>query len=870
MTAMRRALLPYLTFLIFFAAGCSTELPDEPEANKPPRTFLWLFPDSTLREGNSRQRIRWWGDDPDGIVRGYLFASGRLSAADGTLDTVTWHWVTTNDTLLAFPLLVRQDTFQVFVRAVDNTFVEPIDEHAPVRLSPFPYADRNSNGVPDAGEGLPSIIGAMDLDGATLGMPLLNQPPSLVFAQNPNDPTVGMEQPETTFTAATFAWIGSDPDGDATIASYEIALNSSADPTRWISLPGNVRMISLVVPRTRSDSAAGEVEADLYSGTYSTSRQMRGRIGHLQLDATNTFFIRARDVAGDVSPISQMPAAGRSWFVKKPRGKILIVSDYIASDSAAALAFYRGILPEVDARFSEFEVLNIGRGLGAQAKKESRVGRMVPPFIDPAFVSTLHLFDAVVWFTEQYPSLGVAQYPLFQYVRDVTHRGKVLFSTMFENSIDPRAALRDFAPIDSVSSVDLSTSRPLPAPGDTRIPTGFLVYSDSSEPGATYPTLQFGDPSRPTVPNISLFMRPIYKRADARYIYHIQKDTRIPLRYAYTSTLSDLRAVSQNQSSAWVCGANGTILSTNDLGVTWGSQEAGTTAGLNAVQFLDATSGWIAGDAGTILRTADGGDNWSDRSVLALQDGLALWFSSELNGVIAGTSGFLIRTSNGGATWTSPNSRTSKSFRSVHFADAVLGVAVGDSGLMIRTTDGGGTWSLLPPITGSRLNGVWFTSATTGVAVGTGGTVLRSTDGGATWALRPGLAGAELRSVWHDASGAWVSGANGALFTSADEGATWTPRSSGVSQHLNGVRFFSAGGNGIAVGTNGIVLRTANGGLLWEPTPEGVLNVGVIDGVGPDGKRSFAFMGLPLHLLLGDRAGMRSLLQRILVEDFGL
>ena len=43
-----------------------------------------------------------------------------------------------------------------------------------------------------------------------------------------------MQQPDTTFTAASFAWVGSDPDGDQTIASYEIALNFNGVPFELI------------------------------------------------------------------------------------------------------------------------------------------------------------------------------------------------------------------------------------------------------------------------------------------------------------------------------------------------------------------------------------------------------------------------------------------------------------------------------------------------------------------------------------------------------------------------------------------------------------------------------------------------------------
>jgi photosystem II stability/assembly factor-like uncharacterized protein len=587
----------------------------------------------------------------------------------------------------------------------------------------------------------------------------------------------------------------------------------------------------------------------------------------LRLDAQNKFYIRARDVAGDASPVIQMPGNGRSWYVKRPQGKLLIISDYISSDSAAALSFYRNTLPAVSGTFAQFEVLNIGRGLTAQQKRENKVGVMVPPFIDPAFIYTLHLFDAVLWYSEQYPSLGVAQFPLFQYVRDASHRGKVIFTTMFESSVDPRGALKDFAPIDSVSSVDLSTGRLLPTSGDTRIPAGFSLLPDSSLLSNVYPALKFGPP--PPV-NFLVFMRPIYKRADARYIYRMQEDSRIPIRYIYTSTVNEMKSIASNGPSAWACGANGEILTTSDAGVIWKRRTSGTMSNLNSIQFIDESNGWIAGDAGTILSTSDAGVTWSNKSVLALENSTGVWFSSPTNGVIVGTNGFLIHTTNGGATWSSPSSRTNKGIRSVHFRDLNNGLAVGDSGLVIRTTNGGTSWELAAPITGARLNSVRFASSSVAYAVGTNGVVIKSIDGGVVWTPQLSLAGNDLRSLFLlDGSHGWMSGANGALYSSTDAGASWVIQTTGVGQHLNSVSFSTAG-EGWSIGTAGIIIRTDNGGSTWTTQPKSSLNVGVVDGVGPDGKPSFLFLGLPLHMLNGDGTNVRDFLNHVLLQEFGL
>ncbi|HEY6191943.1 MAG TPA: YCF48-related protein [Bacteroidota bacterium] len=885
-----KKLLLLIVLALLLVSGCEKETPSQAIPNKPPKTYLWLFPDSTIAEGHSSQHIRWWGSDPDGIVKGFLFASGRLpAAAQSVRDTIAWHWTDANDSVIAFPLLVRRDTFQIAVRAVDNTLGQSLPNNATIRFVPAgtpaasysgtPFWDRNDNGRFDAGDvELPALIGAVDPGRAGIGIPVLNQPPSLVYAQNPNDPGSVMQQPETTFTAASFAWVGSDPDGDQTIANYELALNDPSDSSRWISVPGNVRLVSLVVPRDRSDGLSGvqEVTADVWGGTFATTRRLLGTIGHLKLDTLNKFFVRARDVAGDVSPNAVMPSdSTRHWFVKNPRGRLLIVDDYISPDRDSALAFYRRILPQVG--YPDFEVLNIGAGLTAQQKTDSHVGRLVPPFVDPAFLNTLHLFDVVLWYTDPVPSLAVAQYPLFEYVRDASHRGKVIFSTLFATASDPRGAITDFSPLDSISSVNLNTTRLLPALGDTRIPGGYMLFPDSSNPADIFPPLQFNI-RLPSNANHSVFMRPIYKRADAQYIYHIQADSRVPLRYAYSSTLSDLLSISGSGGDLWACGTEGTLLHTSDQGATWKRQTGGVNDNLNALQFIDANNGWAAGDGGAILRTNDGGSTWSNISVVTLENLLGIWFTGNDNGVVVGTNGLLIRTTDRGNSWFSSNSHTGKILHAVSFANQQTGIAVGDSGTVIKTTNGGASWRVIPPATPARLNSVRFSSPSTVLAAGSNGTVIVSTDAGDSWNPQGPPTGAELTSVYFiDQNNGWVCGTAGAFFRTQDGGASWTsppvPPGTTLGQHLRGV-YFSDGLRGWCVATAGYIVHTQSGGTDpdWVTQPAGVLNVGVIDGIGIDGKRSFVFLGLPLHLLDAQNVGPSTaipFLQHVLHDEFG-
>ena len=511
---------------------CKEHIESVPAGNQVPKTFLWLYPETEIRTGVSKRSLHWWGEDPDGVVRGFLFSFRTVAAPVTTPaqpDTVRYVWTASNDTTILFPLDTLFRRFAVTVRAVDNSFAG-LPVNSPVRLSPSAYWDVNDNGVFDSGDlQMPELAAAMDPVGSTLTFPVRNSPPSVSFAASPFDPTVTMKQPDTTYSAATFAFSAADPDGNNTLQSYRIALNDTSRPANWLTITLRDTLLTLLVPRARSDAAGSvpgtEVAADVYSGTF-LGRRLIGQLSGLRLNANNVFYVQVKDVAGEYSLPLRMPSSAGVWYVRRPQGRLLLVSDYITSDGDAARATYLANLAGIPGgEFAAVDELNIGRGLDANMKSAGTPGAMVPAFVDPALTQTFLLYDYVFWYTDQYPSLTVAQLTLFTYMQN---GGKVLFSTTFQNTVDPRGALNDFAPIDSVSSVPFT---PRPAPGDTRIYANYRVFPDSTDPGNIYPQLAFNQPPAPQT-FFLVYMRPIYRRSDARYIYHLQRDTlNTPPRY---------------------------------------------------------------------------------------------------------------------------------------------------------------------------------------------------------------------------------------------------------------------------------------------------------------------------------------------------
>ena len=61
---------------------------------------------------------------------------------------------------------------------------------------------------------------------------------------------------------------------------------------------------------------------------------------------------------------------------------------------------------------------------------------------------------------------------------------------------------------------------------------------------------------------------------------------------------------------AWAVGYFGTVLHSDDCGLTWRTVKVDGKNGFFGVDFADKAIGWIVGEAGVILHTRDGGASW--------------------------------------------------------------------------------------------------------------------------------------------------------------------------------------------------------------------------------------------------------------------
>ena len=426
---MKKVLLFLFLLPVLAVVSCYEEVIDVPVANKPPKTFVSLFPDSLITQQQSSLRLNWWGDDPDGLVIGYF-----ISFEEGK-----WTFTTSNDSLISFPISGTDTSYIFRVAAVDNSGNGIYDNQLNVNginFGPEPFTDLNGDGIWNPGE--PFVdCGAIDPNPASIELPLKNSPPVISFLVNQNGTTIFI--PETTFTAASFGWTLTDLDGDATISRVYIALN---DTSLKIELPGNTRFVTL---KAETPFASDIVECDVYIGSAITT-PYPVKLPNLKLDDNNIFYVFAEDIAGGISDLIVMPsdASNRNWFVKKPKGEILIIDDNGNFDNSAE--FYAAVFDGLGLA-DRYDVWDIKLG-----RTTTTPGVLLPGFISPQFTETLKLFKYVFWYTDNDPSISPAQVAINNYLN---FGGRVLFSMIFPQIFDPRG-LGDFLPLDSLSAAPIS------------------------------------------------------------------------------------------------------------------------------------------------------------------------------------------------------------------------------------------------------------------------------------------------------------------------------------------------------------------------------------------------------------------------------
>jgi photosystem II stability/assembly factor-like uncharacterized protein len=302
----------------------------------------------------------------------------------------------------------------------------------------------------------------------------------------------------------------------------------------------------------------------------------------------------------------------------------------------------------------------------------------------------------------------------------------------------------------------------------------------------------------------------------------------------------------------WVAGANGTLLFSNDGGVTWCAQATGTTATIYGILAPGATRLVLVGSGGTIIVTdfRAGAAGTADRCTAKFRP-VASGTTQDLYDVdidsfesavyISGAAGTLIEGAfpQSGDPGVEPpalvvrklNSGTTANLYGVASTtnlDTGIArvIAVGDGGTIVA---GNATFETEPTFTTQKsgttvtLRDVELRTDTTGFAIGDLGTVLNTTDGGATWVAAKSGTCANLYGAEYpiSADATWfASGDRGTVIVNTADANAVQPNCATTPLGSNGYRMVAGDGGIFTFGARG----------FYGSTGDKVLNKPIVGG----------------------------------------
>jgi len=261
----------------------------------------------------------------------------------------------------------------------------------------------------------------------------------------------------------------------------------------------------------------------------------------------------------------------------------------------------------------------------------------------------------------------------------------------------------------------------------------------------------------------------------------------------------------------------------------WVKQRSASFAWLRDVTFVSESTGWIVGSDGTMMSTADGGTTWKLSPKFSNDTFREIHFTDENTGWLLcernvfnrgqNAASYLRKTIDGGKTWERIEFEASGRERVVKllFNQHGWGTAFGEGGIFYKLQEDGRTWKKNLSAIHFLLLGGAFGDGPNGVIAGAGGTILYTEDNGLNWEQSTLLGNTDTRFnsiCFIGRKLGWAVGSGGAIVASTGGGRLWRTQNSGVDVDLNDV-FFTSARDGWAVGDDGTIIRTRNGGTQW-------------------------------------------------------
>jgi len=411
---MKKNILIILSILLVFS--CSESINDNPIENQSPDTHLFLYADSSISQQKSKLQVHWWGDDKDGLVIGFLFKWEGIDEE--------WSFTNSNDSIFALPIGTVDTSFTFSVAAVDNAGNGVYDKTVfinGIEIGAEPFTDLNENGLYDNDEPF-TDFGAIDDSPATQNFPIKNSSPEIAW----NDLSI---LPESSFPVITVGWDAFDLDGNETIIEIHLAINDTSD---YVALTGSTRLVSLII----DDLEAVSPEMNIFINA-DDNKKFGEKLPNLILNDFNRLFIRGIDNSGARSEFLPLPDTGRTWYVSKPEGDLLIIDDYENGEQIAD--YYREKFDGFAiAKYDEFDIENTSL-----------------PYELISFQNTLRLFKYIFWYSSSSPSIELTNLVTQNYLQN---GGKIAFSMTFQDSSAnfefSTPIIQTFLPIESFDNPD--------------------------------------------------------------------------------------------------------------------------------------------------------------------------------------------------------------------------------------------------------------------------------------------------------------------------------------------------------------------------------------------------------------------------------
>ena len=338
--------------------------------------------------------------------------------------------------------------------------------------------------------------------------------------------------------------------------------------------------------------------------------------------------------------------------------------------------------------------------------------------------------------------------------------------------------------------------------------------------------------------------------------------------YSNPSTVSLFGLYAKNENEIWVCGANKTLLKSEDGCLTWVSKtgitfECCPTQTYGKICFSGDTGYMIGYDLA--LKTTDNGETWNKISYptgYPVQGNITMFSDSKLYTTNQRGDSLSIST-DGGDTWGSriqttynycgtskaqivsdnhilfgPNSWISSNFyeyynntliehnfgesaHSTYFlkeGDTIYGWLTNTTGWVYRTTDSLQNWETIGHIDFSKMTSapspaMYFCNSEIGF-IGFGTSLFKTIDGGSGWTYIGNSWGSIRQFYFINTEVGWASTTTGKVNYTTDGGLSWTQVSTPGSGSIAGLEFLNSD-IGFCCGSGGLLAKTIDGGLSW-------------------------------------------------------